>query len=68
MLHTRANKHLYYFHKYKTRRDVDGRVDDDMSSWITDHMKDKHSNEYENGSDDNIVFSDLSSHRDPFTR
>ena len=66
-LYTRANQHLRDFEKCKSREGVDMR-EDEMSCWISDHIREKHSSEYELNSKDIITFSVLSNHRDPFTR
>ena len=66
-IYTRANQHLNDFVRSKNRGDVDPRADE-MSSWIMDHVREKHSNEHDSNNRDIISFSVLSNHRDPFTR
>ena len=67
-IYTRSIQHLNDFNRAKNRRDVEGTEDDELSSWIADHMKKVHSGEYDDNPDDNITFSVLSYHQDPFTR
>ena len=45
-IYTRANQHLRDFEKCKNRIDVEIRADE-MSSWILDHVKEKHSSEHD---------------------
>ena len=70
-LFTRVNQHYKDFLKTRNRpssNNVDQNSDDNVTSWIVDHVKDKHQDAVKDSPEDLIEFAVISSHRDPFSR
>ena len=70
-LFTRVNQHYKDFLKAKNRpsdSNIDLDREENITSWIVDHLKDKHEDADTDNPDSLIEFSVISSHSDPFTR
>ena len=68
-LYTRVEQHHRDFTRARNKPETVGADEDtEISSWIIDHMRDKHWMEEVDNPEDIVRFSILSSHKDPFTR
>ena len=68
---TRVGQHYRDFYRTRNRPSngsVDNEREESITSWIVDHLKDKHGNMSTDDPDSLINFSVVSSHSDPFTR